>query len=111
MFTSAIDAYSNVPAIQMGIGGIPDSQLDAAKELVLQRLRELYPDRKYTLDQISVDDFRCVEWSDASLGFPKDGEFYGQVITPGYVIHLSVDGQVFTVHTNADPFCPTPLLP
>jgi len=102
MFISAVDAYSKAPAIQMGIGGIPDSQLDAAKKLVFLRLKELYPDCDYTLDQIDVDDFSWAEWSDASLGFPLDGEFYGQVITPGYVIHLSVDGHTFTVHTNAD---------
>ncbi|MFP3897338.1 MAG: hypothetical protein ACLFV5_10960, partial [Anaerolineales bacterium] len=35
---------------------------------------------------------------DASLGVPETDEMYAQVITPGYVIHLSVEGETYTYH-------------
>jgi hypothetical protein len=41
-------------------------------------------------------------WSDASLGCPKPGEVYAQVVTEGYVIELRVDDDVYTYHTSLD---------
>lgn len=40
-----------------------------------------------------------VEWSDASLGCPKAGMFYPQVITPGTKVTLESKGQRYYVHT------------
>ncbi len=41
-------------------------------------------------------------WSDASLGCPKPGEVYAQVVTEGYVIELRVGDDVYTYHTSLD---------
>lgn len=46
---------------------------------------------------VSVDE---VEWSDSSLGCPKPGMMYMQVITPGYRVTLEHDGQRYTFHTD-----------
>jgi hypothetical protein len=40
------------------------------------------------------------EWSDASLGCPKPGQFYAQVITPGFLILVEAAGQRFEYHTD-----------
>ncbi len=43
-----------------------------------------------------------VEWPDTSLGCPKPGEMYLQVITPGYVVRVQApDGTEYEVHTDA----------
>lgn len=39
-------------------------------------------------------------WSDASLGCPQPGMMYAQVITPGFLIRLSVEGKAYTYHTS-----------
>jgi len=41
-----------------------------------------------------------VEWSDASLGCPKPGFAYAQVITPGYRIVLTAGQQQYEYHTD-----------
>ena len=41
-----------------------------------------------------------VEWRDASLGCPKPGMMYAQVVTPGYWVILKVDGVEYDVHTT-----------
>lgn len=43
-----------------------------------------------------------VAWSDASLGCPRAGYAYAQVITPGYRLIFDFQGASHAVHTNAD---------
>jgi hypothetical protein len=47
---------------------------------------------------VSVEDR---EWSDSSLGCPKPGQFYAQVITPGFLIVVEAAGQRYEYHTDA----------
>ena len=65
--------------------------------------------RKLLADELNVDegDFRLdgsesVQWSDASLGCPKEGMMYAQVITPGYRLVIHSAGTSHAVHTNSD---------
>ena len=44
----------------------------------------------------------AAEWSDASLGCPRPGMMYAQVITPGYEITFEHDGSNYAVHSNSD---------
>jgi len=41
-------------------------------------------------------------WSDTSLGCPRPGMFYAQVITPGYLITLEVKGEKYEYHTDLE---------
>jgi len=50
--------------------------------------------------QITVQLVEAVEWRDSSLGCPKPGFQYLQVITPGYRIRLVVDGEIHEYHTD-----------
>lgn len=43
---------------------------------------------------------QAVEWPDTSLGCPKEGMMYAQVITPGFLILLSAEGRVYEYHTD-----------
>jgi hypothetical protein len=58
------------------------SQLDTATEVV---------------DTIAVE---TVERSKASLGCPKPGKMYAQVITPGHRVLLQVEGEQFEVQSG-----------
>jgi hypothetical protein len=49
---------------------------------------------------VFVVDVQAREWSDASLGCPKPGQFYAQVITPGFLIIVEAAGQRFEYHTD-----------
>ena len=51
-------------------------------------------------EQIMVVSVTAVDWPDASLGCPEPGMFYAQVITPGYKIVLSHDGERYEYHTD-----------
>ncbi|NDJ52193.1 MAG: hypothetical protein GYB68_03800 [Chloroflexi bacterium] len=41
-----------------------------------------------------------VQWTDSSLGCPQTGQTYTQVITPGYVVILTVGQVEYQVHTD-----------
>jgi hypothetical protein len=41
-----------------------------------------------------------VQWNDSSLGCPQPGQVYLPVVTPGYLVTLSVDGDDYNVHTD-----------
>jgi hypothetical protein len=63
---------------------------------------------------IKVLDSRSVIWSNSSLGCPQPGMLYAEVLTPGYLILLNVDGQDYEYHAgrNSDNFlCEKPIPP
>lgn len=49
---------------------------------------------------ISLVSMEAVDWSDASLGCPQEGYMYAQVITPGFSLILSAQGQPYEYHTD-----------
>lgn len=49
---------------------------------------------------INVKSAQSVEWPNASLGCPKRGVLYIQVITPGYQIILESNGKEFDYHAD-----------
>ena len=51
-------------------------------------------------DKIVVEDVQPKDFGDTSLGCPKPGMFYLQVITPGYLITLSYEGILYTYHAG-----------
>ena len=42
------------------------------------------------------------EWPDTSLGCPREGTFYAQVITPGYRVVLEAGGRLYEYHTDQE---------
>lgn len=74
-----------------------DQQSDNAVEVARQALAA---ELACSPTAISVRDVADVEWSDSSLGCPKPGMMYLQVITPGYRIVLEHDGHPYIFHTD-----------
>ena len=69
--------------------------------------------RRAALDLLSkalgVDDIalpmtsiKKAQWQDTSLGCPKEGELYAQVIVPGYEMIFTNQGNVYEVHSDED---------
>jgi hypothetical protein len=55
-------------------------------------------DLKIAKDGILVDTIRAVDWPNSSVGCPKPGIAYLDVITPGHKITLRADGQIHVAH-------------
>jgi glucose/arabinose dehydrogenase len=51
-------------------------------------------------EDVTILEIQRVEWRDASLGCPKPGMMYAQVITPGYLVKAEVNGEEQMVHMN-----------
>ena len=52
--------------------------------------------------KIEVQSVVEARFPDASLGVPEAGKSYAQVITPGYVIEMAVNDQIYTYHAASD---------
>jgi hypothetical protein len=52
------------------------------------------------LADVAVYSLTEVKWYDTSLGSPQPGTAYAQVITPGYIINLEFNGQIYEYHTD-----------
>lgn len=50
------------------------------------------------IDQVAPLSAVAHTFPDASLGVPQEGMLYAQVLTPGYIITLEAEGQVYTYH-------------
>ncbi len=53
------------------------------------------------IDQIQVERVEATTWGDSSLGCPRPGMVYAQVITPGYRIVVSNGGRRLVFHTDS----------
>ncbi|MER3438500.1 MAG: hypothetical protein C4346_13460 [Chloroflexota bacterium] len=51
-------------------------------------------------DQVIIVAIEPVDWPDTSLGCPKEGEFYAQVITPGYRVIVARGDRRLEYHTD-----------
>jgi hypothetical protein len=52
------------------------------------------------LEGIRLVSIEAVQWRDASLGCPRPGMLYAQVLTPGYRVTLEAAGQEYAYHTD-----------
>ncbi|HSM54787.1 MAG TPA: hypothetical protein VK879_01415 [Candidatus Sulfomarinibacteraceae bacterium] len=52
--------------------------------------------------EITLDSITDMEWPDACLGLAEADEMCAQVITPGYLIVLEIDGEVYEVRTDRE---------
>jgi hypothetical protein len=76
--------------------GIPDP----AKYLVNQVSQDLAQRLDVDISAIEVFEVEEVEWPDSSLGCPRSGMSYSEVITPGFRIVLGYGGEKYLYHTD-----------
>ena len=80
----------------MTVGGSPTQLIERAKAEVASIARS-------AAESVQVVSVEAMDWSDSSLGCPKAGMMYAQVITPGYKIVLDSGGRTYDFHTGLDP--------
>ena len=78
--------------------GALDELTDVERDAARLAVETLAADLGIAPETIEVDTVRAVEWRDSSLGCPKPGIAYRDVITPGYKVVLRVGKQIHVVH-------------
>ncbi len=102
---------------QKEIVGVTQEQAEAIAEArAEQKAQDLDADEKRALDlalealgrevnlsklELTRQRVYAVEWPDSSLGCPQKGRSYLQVVTPGYLVSLTANGESYTVHVGA----------
>jgi len=81
----------------MGTGRVSETQ---KKQIMDLARRDLAQKLGINEDQVSVVSAVPTQWPDASLGCPKRGQMYAQVITPGMQIVLKAGGKTYEYHTS-----------
>jgi hypothetical protein len=72
-----------------------DDAVQAAKRDIVENIFE-----GRTVDEITVVSVTPQQWPDACLGAPEGGEACAQVITPGFIVVLDLEGAHYTYHTD-----------
>ncbi len=67
--------------------------VDLAKKDLAQRLN-------ISVEQIKFVRQEKVDWNDTGLGYPEEGMFYAQVITPGFRIILKAENRLYEYHSD-----------
>lgn len=81
-------------------GAEPMPTSDARERLIERAIEEVREEVNAAASDVRVASVEQVEWRDASLGCPKPGQMYAQVITPGYKIVLEANGNTYEFHTG-----------
>jgi len=82
--------------------GPAESLADTERAVATLAIDTLAADLKVPRENVELDTVRAVEWRNSSLGCPKPGMAYLDVITPGHKVTLRVDGQIYVVHEAAN---------
>lgn len=83
------------PSDLKGETGSTEEMNDDTKQAVAAAKQALAEQMKVTVDQIELISVKSVQFRDSSLGCPQKGMVYLQVITPGYQVMLSLEGQTY----------------
>ncbi|MBN1313432.1 MAG: hypothetical protein JXB30_18640 [Anaerolineae bacterium] len=97
------------PTKDLGNMTVPDP---IVAEFISEVKEDLASRLNVSVESVVVVSSEAVDWPDSSLGCPKAGEDYDQVLVPGYRIVLAVEDRYYEYHTDVHrwKFCelPTP---
>ena len=102
--TPTVSTEDRIPPEDGAYQTTPDPLLGTAEYplAVLIALEELSQETAIPAEEVAVVSYKQVEWPTACLGFSEPGEMCAQVITPGWLIVLKVQGENFEFHTDQD---------
>ncbi len=89
-------APQTLPTTEGG-GAVQDPTVE---KLIALAVQDLLTRANVSADAITVKSVEPMEWRDSSLGCPQEGMMYMQVITPGYLIVLEMNGITYEYHTS-----------
>ena len=76
-----------------------EPKLNKIKVLALTSLATQLEVEEISLKTTGIE---LVNWPNASLGCPKPGYLYAQVVTPGYRITFDLNGILYRIHSNLE---------
>jgi hypothetical protein len=88
---SASTASSHTNIIEMGWQEYRDAAVSDVEKTLHQPIKD-----------VKLVSFEKTDWPDSSLGCPKPGMMYTQVITPGYKLKLQIDGKEYSYHAGSN---------
>lgn len=95
-------SYVPKPTPQPTVMVIKTQTTEKGRDQAIERARkDLMTKLKITAETIAVVTAEEITWPDTSLGCPKTGMFYAQVLTPGYKIILFAKGKKYDYHAGS----------
>lgn len=86
-------------AAALATGPGPDTPMtqDEAVQLAKQTVQDKLKGKR---DPLSVSSVQAMDWSDSSLGCPKPGMMYAQMIVPGFKVVIQSGDAFYPVHVG-----------
>lgn len=85
-------------AIPTGALPTPTQEYGDAQPIVDQAISDLEQRLGVSAQDVTVEQVKKTDFPDTSLGVPEPGKAYAQVITPGYIVRLTVAGKTYQYH-------------
>lgn len=79
---------------------LPTASAPGLQDLIQTAVDDLSNRLSISPEKITLTDAKAVIWSDSSLGCPKPGMAYMEVLMPGFLILLDVDGRAYEYHAG-----------
>ncbi len=80
---------------------MPEATFSPEQQKVADQAKAILADElKVDPEDVTILEVKHVTWRDGSLGCPKPGMMYTQVITPGYLVTAEVNGETHQVHMD-----------
>lgn len=79
---------------------IPETGGELPAEAVIEAQRVLSQDLNVSVEDIQIEETEQVEWPDACLGLPEEGEACAQVITPGWRAVVQAEGNRYELRSD-----------
>jgi hypothetical protein len=73
---------------------------DVPPQVIEQAQQALVNQLGASIDNVQILSSEKVDWPDACLGVPSDGQACAQVVTPGFRFDVQVNGQSYEVRTD-----------
>lgn len=104
-----VDADGNRYAVHVAGGRAVVCRVSAAEPKIVAGARVSELARRDVAARLGIEVaavktrfLRPQTWPDASLGCPKPGAIYAQVVTPGFLIELEAGGKTYRYHSDLD---------
>jgi hypothetical protein len=85
------ESFESEPAIEL-----PEAK--ALRDRVIQARADLAERKSVSPEAIELLEIKDVVWRDASLGCPRPGKVYPQVMKEGFLIRLRLEKRVYRYH-------------
>jgi len=93
LFVASACSQATSPNVGTIATEIPPQVIEQAQQALVNQLG-------VSVDNVQIVSSEKVDWPDACLGVPSDGEACAQVVTPGFRIDVQVNGQQYEVRTD-----------